>query len=102
MSTAGKVRTFKESWQLMAARDTARGYFPLSEEEGGRYGKGNSKGRAHHSSPTSSGTSLAVQGKSIKDHRSQRPGNPTYTGCFVCGSKDHDYRACPKRGAGKV
>ena len=33
MSTAGKVRTFKESWQLVAARDTARGYFPLSEGE---------------------------------------------------------------------
>ena len=24
-----------------------------------------------------------------------------YTGCFICGGKDHDFRRCPKRGQGK-
>ena len=26
-------------------------------------------------------------------------GEPGYTGCFICGSKDHDFRSCPKRQA---
>ena len=43
------------------------------------------------SSPSSA---LAAEG-------SQRPGSSTYTGCFICGAKDHDFRRCPKRGSGK-
>ena len=27
----------------------------------------------------------------------QRPGHPEYRGCFICGSKDHDFRDCPNR-----
>ena len=25
-------------------------------------------------------------------------GQPGYTGCFICGSKTHDFRGCPNRG----
>ena len=24
-------------------------------------------------------------------------GSPSYTGCFVCGSRDHGWQSCPKR-----
>ena len=26
---------------------------------------------------------------------------PGYTGCFICGGKNHDYRSCRKRGGNK-
>ena len=29
-----------------------------------------------------------------------QPGDPSFTGCFVCGSKEHGWRACPKRASG--
>ena len=29
---------------------------------------------------------------------SQTPGSPSFTGCFICGDKQHDYGYCPKRG----
>ena len=38
---------------------------------------------------------MAADGKGT-----QRPGNPSYTGCFICGGKDHDFRRCPRRGCG--
>ena len=28
-------------------------------------------------------------------------GDPSYTGCFICGDKGHDFRSCPKRSSGK-
>ena len=28
-------------------------------------------------------------------------GDPSYTGCFICGDKGHDFRSCPKRASGK-
>ena len=31
----------------------------------------------------------------------QQPGQPGYTGCFICGSQQHDFRHCPRRGKGK-
>ena len=50
-------------------------------------------------SPTSSSTALAAD--SGGKGGGQRPGSSVYTGCFICGSKDHDFRHCPKRGQGK-
>ena len=29
-----------------------------------------------------------------------QPGDPSFTGCFVCGSKEHSWRSCPKRNGG--
>ncbi|CAE7547481.1 RE1 [Symbiodinium sp. CCMP2592] len=102
-----RARTFRESRQLIAAKNTARGFYPMSAK--GSKGKGKGKGKSHFSgkgrgkkgsppaSPSSSSTALAAE----SSKGSQRPGNPAYTGCFICGSRDHDFRRCPKRGAGK-
>ena len=38
---------------------------------------------------------LAVAGKGMS--KGQKPGSPEYRGCFICGSKEHDFRSCPKR-----
>ncbi|CAE7036395.1 TY1B-A [Symbiodinium sp. CCMP2592] len=70
-----KVRSFKESRQLVAARNTARPNTPAS-------------------STSSPSAAMAADG-------GQKPGSSSYTGCFICGAKDHDFRRCPKRGSGK-
>ena len=67
-----------------------RGYFPLT--------KGKQKGRGKFSPgkggkiSSKTGSVMAAEGKG-----KQKPGSASYTGCFVCGSKDHDYRSCPER-----
>ncbi|CAE7779651.1 RE2, partial [Symbiodinium microadriaticum] len=99
-----KVRTFKESRQLVAARNTARGFYPLG---GKSKGKGKGKGKSSFS-PKGKGkakkggsTTASSPSSALAAEGSQRPGSSTYTGCFICGAKDHDFRRCPKRGSGK-
>ncbi|OLP76628.1 hypothetical protein AK812_SmicGene43412 [Symbiodinium microadriaticum] len=103
-----KVRTFKESRQLVAARNTARGFYPLSGAKG--KGKGKSKGKPSFGQKGGKGkgkkgtppaTSIGSSSAALAAEGPQRPGNAGYTGCFICGSKDHDFRRCPKRGSGK-
>lgn len=38
---------------------------------------------------------MALQASKGKGSPAQKPGK---TGCFICGSLEHDYRSCPKRG----
>ena len=102
-----KVRTFKESRQLVAARNSARGFYPLNKGKSKGKGKGSYKGKSKKgarftsttSSPTSPSTALAADGSGKGG--GQRPGSSSYTGCFICGGKDHDFRNCPKRSQGK-
>ena len=103
-----KVRTFKESRQLVAARNTARGFYPLSGAKG--KGKGKSKGKPSFGQKGGKGkgkkgtppaTSVSSSSAALAAEGPQRPGNAGYTGCFICGSKDHNFRRCPKRGSGK-
>ena len=90
-----KVRNFRESRQLVASRNASRGFFPLSKGKGKGKGKGKSFGGLGKGKNKGQPSVLAVD--SGKGKGGQRPGSATYTGCFVCGSKDHDYRSCPKR-----
>ena len=101
-----RLRSFKESRALNAAKHVSRGFYPLKTLKGkfkgspkGK-GKGKSFGKSLPSSPTlASSTVLAAFGKGGSG---QRPGNPEYKGCFVCGAQDHDWRRCPKRSSSSV
>lgn len=96
-----KMRSFKESRALNNAKQLSRGYYPFSSFKGKSKGKGKFKGKgfgkkgfaASSSSPSTSNVVAFGQ----KGGSGQRPGNPEYRGCFICGSKEHDFRSCPKR-----
>ena len=106
-----KMRSFRESRQVNTARHLSRGYYPHSMFKGKGKGKPQ-KGKGKHKSmkpsfssshqPSTSNVSSALQStaygfQSGKGTGQQRPGNPEYKGCFICGSKDHDFRSCPRR-----
>ena len=93
-----KLRTFRESREAMHQKGKNRVFY--------QNGKGNPKGKSKGQSKGKKGsvnTVLTVQsvqgfsgkGKGSPSSPSKQPG---YTGCFICGDKSHDYRACPKRG----
>ena len=91
-----KVRTFKEARQLTKAKGLSRGFYPMSSF--GNKGK-SSKGKKGFGKGSKGKPSvLAAQRPESKGGSGQKPGEPGYTGCFICGSPDHDFRNCPKRG----
>ena len=83
-------RSFLESRQVVKNKLLGRGFFPPKGK--GKKSKG-SKGKG-------SGQVFGFGSSKSKGQGKQRPGNPSFTGCFICGSKEHDYRSCPKRQAG--
>ena len=87
-----KRRSFHESRQVVKNKLLGRGFFPPKGK--GKKPKG-SKGKG-------SGQIYGFAGSSGKGKGKQLPGNPNFTGCFICGSKDHDYRNCPKRTSGSA
>ena len=97
-----KMRTFKESRALNTAKHLVRGYYPMNMFKGkgkGRAsgfakGKGSFQKKGKGSSSVSA--ALTVTGKGSSSSGPQKPGNPARTGCFICGSKEHDFRACPE------
>ena len=100
-----RFRTFKESRALNAAKRVSRGFYPLAPLKGKFHkgiAKGKGKGKFGHKtssslpSPTAS-SALFNAGNAGSGKGTQRPGNPGYRGCFICGSQDHDFRQCPKR-----
>ena len=95
-----KIRTFRESRQLNYAKQHSRGYYPLGMLKGKtKKGKGNQKGKSK-APPQSAALANFTKGKGGSGGSgTQRPGHPEYRGCFICGSKDHDFRACPERGS---
>ncbi|CAJ1460173.1 unnamed protein product [Effrenium voratum] len=102
-----KMRTFRESKNMAQQARTGRGFFPIHQKGSfkGKKGKGGGKSKFSSATPI-----MAVEGKG-KGYGSakgaQRVGNPGFTGCFICGDKQHEFRNCPKRnnmgkGSGKV
>lgn len=81
----GKLRSFADSRNLVYQRQTNRGFYPNKGK-----GKNKMKGKPR---PTQkggkTGSSMAAEAFAV--------GQPGYTGCFICGSKDHEFQACPKR-----
>ena len=93
-----RYRTFKESRALNSAKHLSRGFYPVNTLKGKFKGKGKGKSKkpSQTSSMSSSSASMALMtGKG--NSSGQRPGNPDYKGCFICGSKDHSFYHCPKR-----
>ena len=92
-----KMRSFQDSRRAAAAKNASRGFYPKGKFKGkssfGGLRKGKGKGfggrPSFSSSPPSVSPVLAVSGG--------KPGSPSYTGCFICGDKSHDFRSCPRR-----
>ena len=103
-----RLRTFQESRALNTAKHLSRGYYPMQMIKGKSKGKGKGKGKSFgkkgpstsKGSPPSTSSAMAVAPMG-KGAGPQKPGSPSYTGCFVCGSQDHDFRQCPKRQQGQ-
>ena len=92
-----KMRTFTESRNQLHSRNASRGFFPRKGKTKGKgkFGKQKQSSPSFFQSPTSypsSSTSHIGDVMAI---------GPNYTGCFICGSKEHEYRDCLSRGKGK-
>ena len=88
-----KVRTFVQARALMKNKTNNRGFFPQMKGKIQR-NKGMQKGKNKNPSPVmvASPSHSSGSGKGR-----QRPGEPEYTGCFICGSREHSFLQCPKR-----
>ena len=90
-----KMRTFQDSRRATAAKNASRGFYPKGKWKGKQsFGK---KGKGYGSRPTFSCPSTASLFSVMAVQGGGKPGSPSYSGCFICGSKDHDFRSCPKR-----
>ena len=87
-----KVRSFKEAREAVHQKGKSRGFFPISK--GGMKGKHKMNGKGKKGTAFSVHQSSPGKGKGYSNPSSK----PGYTGCFICGDKNHDYRSCPKRG----
>ena len=94
----GKLRNFTESRQLLQTQRNSRGFYPKGKGKG-KFGK--SKGKSKSKSPpvfSAATTSLPMTSTTSSSQVLAAVGTPGYTGCFICGGKDHDFRKCPNRG----
>ena len=78
-----KVKTFAQSKASQKATHLSRGFYPR---------KGKQKGMGK-------GGDLAAF--AFRKGGKGGPMKSAYSGCFICGSKDHTYANCPARGQGK-
>ena len=94
-----KLRTFKEARWAVHQKGKNRGFFRPK-------GKGKGKGKkGTKSSPPTSGPSKGTvfygkssgRGGSSSSSSNNPASKPGYSGCFICGDLQHDYRSCPKR-----
>ena len=100
--------------KAIRARHLSRGFYPFSpQSKGFRSPKGKGRGRGlplgkgrgpkggKPSSPTPSAMPvLAIEASAL----AVSPGQPGYSGCFICGDRSHQFRDCPRRtakGSGK-
>ncbi|CAE7207895.1 GIP [Symbiodinium sp. CCMP2592] len=103
-----KVRNFVQARQAVKARNLSRGFYPFAPQgksvPKGKHGKGKHrfpKGRSSAASSSASSAPVMAAGDD-NGFLGAAVGQPGYSGCFICGSKDHDFRTCPKRqGKGK-
>lgn len=92
----GKLRSFTESRNLVYNRNANRGFF---SNKGKNKGKGKGKSRPMPSSSTGKGV-RPTSSTSTSASAMAAVGSPNYTGCFICGSSEHDFRHCPRRNGG--
>eukprot|EP00439_Symbiodinium_sp_Y106_P051491 s2166_g6.t2 len=91
-----KRRSFQESRQIVKNKLLNRGFYPPKGKGIGKSPKGSFKGKP---SGNVFGVNPGTPGKGKGAKGPQRPGSASFTGCFICGDKGHDYRSCPKRSA---
>ena len=92
-----KMRTFVQARQAVKARNLSRGFYPFSpHSKGGSYKGKKGKGKGKSKSSPSGSSAFMTEG-----FLGAAVGDPSYTGCFICGDKGHDFRSCPKRSSGK-
>ena len=109
-----KLRSVVDARKAVRARHLSRGFYPFSpQSKGFRSPKGKGRGRGlplgkgrgpkggKPSSPTPSAMPvLAIEASAL----AVSPGQPGYSGCFICGDRSHQFRDCPRRtakGSGK-
>eukprot|EP00439_Symbiodinium_sp_Y106_P015308 s8173_g2.t1 len=99
-SSDAKSRSFTQARQAVKAKNLSRGFYPFNPSIKGRprfkgKGKGRGRGKSSGFRPATSPV-LSATGDVFA-----QPGDPAFTECFVCGAKDHSWRACPKRSPGE-
>ena len=87
----GKLRSFQESRQLLHSQKSNRGGFYPKGSKGSKSGKG--KGKTKGKGAFLSESSGLQSGSQVM----AAVGSSSYTGCFVCGGRDHGWQTCPKR-----
>ncbi|CAE7373259.1 RE1 [Symbiodinium necroappetens] len=106
-----KARNFVEARQAVKARNLSRGFYPYAPStKGGSFkgkkgkGKGKPKGKGYGGQASSSATPPVMAASSLGGQTDDGSGflgaavgDAGYTGCFICGNKNHDFRHCPKR-----
>ena len=91
-----KARTFTQARQAVRARNLTRGFYPFSPGGKGKSkGRGKSKGKGKGKPFVPRPSAPAVMAATSEVYA--QPGDPNYSGCFVCGSREHSWRECPKR-----
>ena len=94
--------------QAVKARNLSRGFYSYNpSSKGGAFkGKGKSKGKPKGRGKTKSlappmPTTFAAS-EDPQGFLGAAVGDPSYTGCFICGDKTHDFRSCPKRSTARA
>ncbi|CAE7347134.1 RE1 [Symbiodinium sp. KB8] len=104
-----KARTFVQARQAVKARNLSRGFYSYNpgSKSGSFKGKGKGKGKSKghgknrpHAPPMP--TTFAASSEDPQGFLGAAVGDPSYTGCFICGDKSHDFRSCPKRSTARA
>ena len=93
-----RVRTFKEARWALNQKGKSRGFY---KPKGKGKGKGK-KGSKNSPSSSAKGSVMFSKGSSKGSSSSNPTSKPGYSGCFICGDLQHDYRNCPKRSQAAV